>query len=876
MFSKSFKTLALPTRLKLETLESRELWALYLWTGGAGVLNPSWSAPSNWSIGGDVATVQPGTGDDVKFDGTAPPGGGAIRPSTVDVAFGGTVKSLKVEAGYTETITLNKNLVVDGPASSPSEIAGGTISGAQSLTFKSTAPAAAGSLTWKAGTLAADTTVESTSALTMTDTADKNLNGKVFTLKGSASWNGQGTLKLSNGGAFWVRETSSMSITGATTIDGTINEVFSVRGTLTLSAAAQAEVVFKAKLANFNAINLTQGNLRTNAIQNSGTLAVSSGSTAYLGDNANAITLLVQPAPDVANKSEITGTGTAVFLPESAVELGSTATVPVKIATDITMDQSSESTTSTSATIGNLEISGTYTWQPPSNVTGTWKGNGTTTIKGSGSTLNLFGWDLAVQRNVDNEGKAYWHKLLPVLTTAKLTLTGTWDNKAASLFSISMLPLLFQAGDQYLDAKLAGAGTFKNRAGAILRNQSSVNVMFDPTYTVIGAGRVEEKSPSIVIPLPYGSEFRFYRKALRFTKLVTSPTGIFDVEQNTAIVFEDGFDQEGGEVNSVGGVGVAVAYNMSGGTADFSGGFEGKSFLADAVDQTDGDVYLSGESEVIEEYDISDGNLTNDKTETESASMTLGELTQSGGSFLNEGEVEVLGNSSISGGTLTSSLMSESPNFTTASLTQTGGDITNAGDFAVTGLGSISGGTLLSHNSSLMGLATFTANTLVQSGGTITNKGNFAVDGEYAISNGSFTTQGMGTNLYTVAMGNVTQTGGSFAISSSPVAFAVAGIYDFNGGTASVYPLPQTMTTSGSYFGQLIVRAENFTLGGIASATAGIHVTSGGKMLIEMAADVTANVLNNGRLDAALGAEIIGSLTNNSIFHLGYSGSLAA
>jgi len=67
-----------------------------------------------------------------------------------------------------------------------------------------------------------------------------------------------------------------------------------------------------------------------------------------------------------------------------------------------------------------------------------------------------------------------------------------------------------------------------------------------------------------------------------------------------------------------------------------------------------------------------------------------------------------------------------------------------------------------------------------------------------------------------------------------------------------------------------------FPLGGIAEAEDGIHVVANGKLQIEITAKITAEVLSNGRLDAALGAEIIGSLTNNSIFHIGYSGSLAA
>ena len=69
-FAKCLNPRPLPPRLSLERLESRDLWAVYVWTGGAGTNNPGWSFPANWAIGGNVATQMPATQDEVVFDGT--------------------------------------------------------------------------------------------------------------------------------------------------------------------------------------------------------------------------------------------------------------------------------------------------------------------------------------------------------------------------------------------------------------------------------------------------------------------------------------------------------------------------------------------------------------------------------------------------------------------------------------------------------------------------------------------------------------------------------------------------------------------------------------------------------------------------------------
>lgn len=74
------------------------------WTNGGG--DGLWSNGNNWSgLGGGVA---PGSGDDVVFDGTN------SSDSTIDSSFAGAITSLTIQSGYTGTITMQRDLSVNG------------------------------------------------------------------------------------------------------------------------------------------------------------------------------------------------------------------------------------------------------------------------------------------------------------------------------------------------------------------------------------------------------------------------------------------------------------------------------------------------------------------------------------------------------------------------------------------------------------------------------------------------------------------------------------------------------------------------------------------------------------------------------------------
>ncbi|MDD5439696.1 MAG: filamentous hemagglutinin N-terminal domain-containing protein, partial [Candidatus Omnitrophica bacterium] len=74
--------------------------AVVTWTNGSGI-DSKWSRGTNWNNGMGV-----GTGDDAVFDGTS------NTDSYVDSGFGGSVGSVSINAGYTSTIYLQKDLLI--------------------------------------------------------------------------------------------------------------------------------------------------------------------------------------------------------------------------------------------------------------------------------------------------------------------------------------------------------------------------------------------------------------------------------------------------------------------------------------------------------------------------------------------------------------------------------------------------------------------------------------------------------------------------------------------------------------------------------------------------------------------------------------------
>ena len=95
-------------RPRLEYLEVREVLANLTFVGNGAGAGANWSVPANWSTG-----LTPTAGDTVYLDATL--GVGANKNSTMDLGGVGAfhIAQLVFRNNYTQTLTLNANLVVD-------------------------------------------------------------------------------------------------------------------------------------------------------------------------------------------------------------------------------------------------------------------------------------------------------------------------------------------------------------------------------------------------------------------------------------------------------------------------------------------------------------------------------------------------------------------------------------------------------------------------------------------------------------------------------------------------------------------------------------------------------------------------------------------
>jgi hypothetical protein len=106
------------------------------WDGGCGA-ETAWSCAANWS-----ENIVPEATDTAVF------GSASVTNSTVDEEFAGSVASIRINGGYTGTITLARSLVV---STSFSQTGGTFIAGGEALTLKAVA-LTGGSFTASSGT----------------------------------------------------------------------------------------------------------------------------------------------------------------------------------------------------------------------------------------------------------------------------------------------------------------------------------------------------------------------------------------------------------------------------------------------------------------------------------------------------------------------------------------------------------------------------------------------------------------------------------------------------------------------------------------------------------------------------------------------------
>jgi hypothetical protein len=139
------------------------------WDGGCGG-ETAWSCAANWS-----ENTVPAAGDTATFNGTS------SNNSTVDPGFAGTIATVKVNAGYTGTITLARSLTVSTVFT---QAAGSFTAAGQSLTLKAFT-LSGGSFTASSGTTSVST------ALTISGSPTFSANG------GTVAFNGASNASLS-------------------------------------------------------------------------------------------------------------------------------------------------------------------------------------------------------------------------------------------------------------------------------------------------------------------------------------------------------------------------------------------------------------------------------------------------------------------------------------------------------------------------------------------------------------------------------------------------------------------------------------------------------------------------------------------------------
>lgn len=212
-----------------------------VWDGGCGA-DTKWSCAANWS--GDV---DPGKEDVALFNGTS------TGNSTVDAEFGGTVAALRINSGYTGTISLSRGLQVLGPFK---QVAGSFTAAEKSLEVK-TFSLTGGSFTASSAT----TSIRGTMKIAGTPTF--NANGGTFDFSGTGGaltcdgvsfssvvfTHASGTKRVRPSCSLPLGKDPSVGAGGALTLEGTLS------GTGTITAFKKLTLGETGVLSGFSGLN---------------------------------------------------------------------------------------------------------------------------------------------------------------------------------------------------------------------------------------------------------------------------------------------------------------------------------------------------------------------------------------------------------------------------------------------------------------------------------------------------------------------------------------------------------------------------------------------------------------------------------------------
>jgi hypothetical protein len=421
-------------RPALECLEGRCLLTVITWTGQGA--DPNWNTAANWEDDQQQARV-PGANDDVVFVANF------VSASTVNQNF--TIASLKVEAGYTQTITLVGDLKI-------AKVEGNnTVSSIADPTFKLTgagtfilATNAVGpsALIMGAGTMEGPgtTVVEAGATFTLGEAATKTFTGRTIENKGTLNWVA-GDIALANNATI-VNTGTINTLTFDKRITTTDNSATSLKnqgGTLTVAVdpTKGTSTTIETRFFNTGMVDLLAGGgLLTikESSESSGTYTVGSNSTLRFEGNGVEHTLA---------SATIQGAGKAELKDNTFVVTG------VSFVSNL-----EDTAMSTIKGGGTLTVTGTYTWNGSS-----WNDAGAIKIEQTGTLNASFQANTQSARNLSNDGTVNWSPGADLSMMGGAAIT----NNASGVFDIKTN----QTIDQLIGTGLfTNKGTLKKSAGA--------------------------------------------------------------------------------------------------------------------------------------------------------------------------------------------------------------------------------------------------------------------------------------------------------------------------------------------------------------------------------------------------------------------------
>lgn len=560
--------------------------ATYTWDNSSG--DGLWSTCTNWST-----DICPGAADTVVFNGTS------VTNSTVDAAFAGTVDAIQMNAGYTGTTTLARNLTVDGTGGFSQSAGTFDISG-----FTLTLSEQGGDFTVSSGTYLATNATTTftgngvagsiTQTLTCTGTlpgvVDPGTGNSLFTLASgcnatlASTVSKTGFITLSGDATLPVSFTSvkGISIAGnATALSGTTIAITGQNGTnpsltVTGSLAGLSSVATTTFSANFGATTFTCTGTWPGVVSLSGngSFTLASGC-------------------DITLASAISKSGSVTLDGNATAQAGSTITM-----TGINGSNTSLTVTGSLAGFANLStttFSGSTSNQTQTlNCTGTWPGvvspgtglaafslgagcsatlpqtiskSGSITLAGnatvpSGSTITITG---AASVNTFLTVTGSLSGLANLTSTSftnnsagnsqTLTCTGTWPGvvnvgTGASSFILSAGCIATLSGNTTKSGPVTNNGTFD--LGGFTFSPTSYTVAGTSTTRLIGNETVTPITPTSCATVEYygSGSYTSLVGGTTYGHLVFSGSGTYAT--SSALTVNCDFTQTAGTTNLTG------------------------------------------------------------------------------------------------------------------------------------------------------------------------------------------------------------------------------------------------------------------------------------------------------------------------------------